>query len=55
MSITNKIVEALLAENKDFYMTIEDIRHSTIKEILLYFAYNRVMHKSSQLATIDFF
>ena len=45
MSITSNILEALFLNNSNFWLTIEDIRDATVQEVLLYYAYNRVINR----------
>ncbi len=45
MSYTNTIIEAILADYPDFVMTIDDIQKATIREVLLYYAYTKIVDK----------
>jgi len=43
MSFTDKVVKALQDDDMSLKMTIEDVKKSTIQEILLYYTYTRIM------------
>lgn len=45
MIYTNTIIEAILADYPDFVMTIDDIQKATIREVLLYYAYTKIVNK----------
>jgi hypothetical protein len=45
MSFTDKIIEAILLDDSSFVMTIEDVKQSTVQELLLYYAYTKIVNK----------
>lgn len=54
MSLTDRMIKALLEDNDNFWMTFEDIQNATVQEILLYYAYNQAMSKGCGICADSF-
>jgi len=43
MSITDRIIEAILNDDNTLIITLDDFKSSSIQEVLLYYAYTKIM------------